>query len=350
MVGSETGVLASVKSAAPVLCVDLDGTLIRSDLLWECAVSLLKNNPLSVFKVPLWLVAGRANLKTQLAQNTHLDVTALPYRQDVLEFLRQRRESGSRIVLVTASAQELASRISEYLGCVDASFGSSASDNLKGQAKAEFLRGKYGEGGFEYLGDSRADLAVWRIASTSHVVGKRSLAARGARDGTVGQVFPVERKIVHSWITALRGHHWFKNLLLFLPLALAHRFDTRAWLMTGIGFLLFGLCASGIYILNDLLDLHSDRIHPWKQKRPLAAGDISIPAALLIALLLLAIAVGAGFVLGRSFGAVLTAYALLTVLYSTSLKKIALLDTFVLSSFYSIRIWAGALITGVPLS
>ena len=153
-----------------------------------------------------------------------------------------------------------------------------------------------------------------------------------------------------TWINALRGHHWAKNLLLFLPLALSHNLAVGPVVRTLAGFALYGLCASGLYILNDLLDLHSDREHPWKKERPFAAGEISIPQGLLASLILLSSALGLGFFLDAQFGLALLGYAALTMLYSLYLKKIALLDVFVLSSFYSFRILAGALISGTPLS
>ena len=350
MVSSETAVVAQVRSGTRVLCVDLDGTVIRGDLVWECLVSLIKKNPLSALKVPFWLLAGRAHLKTQLARSTQLDVASLPYRQDVLDFLKERRAAGFQIVMVTAAAQEMATRVADHLGVFDACYGSSDGENLKGRSKAEFLRQKFGDSGFEYLGDSPADLPVWRSSSSSHVVGNQNLVRRAASKALLGRVFPEEQARLGAWVAALRGHHWFKNLLLFLPLALAHRFEARSWIMTAAGFLLFGLCASGIYVLNDLLDLHSDRVHPWKRNRPFAAGEIPIPAGLLICCVLLMAALPAGFLLGRNFGMVLIGYTALTLWYSAYLKKIVLLDAFVLSSFYSIRIWAGALISAVPLS
>jgi 4-hydroxybenzoate polyprenyltransferase len=210
------------------------------------------------------------------------------------------------------------------------------------------LSREFGERGFEYIGDSRADVAVWQCSSSAHFVGKERLPA--GKSVAIGRVFPVQKATFRTWIAALRGHHWLKNLLLFLPLALAHRFDIRSWMMAAAAFVSFGVCASGVYVLNDLLDLHSDRIHPWKRKRPFAAGDVSIPAGLLISSALLIIALPGSFFLGRSFGLLLTGYTLLTIWYSVHLKKVVLLDVFVLSSFYSIRIWAGALITLVPLS
>lgn len=349
--GSTTSeVLTEPKSVSAILCVDLDGTLTRGDLLWECLVDLLKQNPMTIFRLPFWLLSGKAHLKTQLAMRSRIDVAHLPYRRDVLEYLRERRSAGCRLALVTASAQELAQQVAGFLGIFDFCFASSAHENLRGRAKAELLSQRFGEHGFEYLGDSPVDLPVWRACSAVHVVGPRRLAARAGRAGPLGRVFPVAKPAIRTWIAAVRGLHWLKNLLLFLPLLLAHRFDARSWLLTAIGFVCFGLCASGIYVLNDLLDLHSDRAHPWKHKRPFAAGDVSIPIGFLMAFVLLATALPGSLLAGRNFTLVVVGYSSLTVWYSAYLKRIVLLDVFVLSAFYSIRIWAGALITDVPLS
>jgi 4-hydroxybenzoate polyprenyltransferase len=185
-------------------------------------------------------------------------------------------------------------------------------------------------------------------------VGTQARAAQAATvttvKGTILEPRASFQTSFRTWINALRGHHWAKNLLLFLPLALSHNLSVGPVVNTIVGFVLYGFCASGLYILNDLLDLHSDREHPWKKARPFAAGDISIPGGLLASLALLSSALGLGFLLDTQFGLVLLGYTALTMLYSLYLKKIALLDVFVLSSFYSFRILAGAVISGTPLS
>jgi 4-hydroxybenzoate polyprenyltransferase len=226
--------------------------------------------------------------------------------------------------------------------------------NLKGANKAEFLSQHFAETGFEYVGDSAADVEVWRSARAAYVVGTEARAEQAAAvtevKGTILEPRASFRPSFRTWISALRGHHWAKNLLLFLPLALSHNLAPEPVVRTLIGFALYGFCASGLYILNDLLDLHSDREHPWKKERPFAAGEISIPEGLLASFLLLSAALGMGFLLDVQFGLALLGYAALTMLYSLYLKKIALLDVFVLSSFYSVRILAGALISATPLS
>jgi 4-hydroxybenzoate polyprenyltransferase len=351
--GSVTGAKPA-RVASPVLCVDLDGTLIRSNVLWECVLVLLKSRPITLFQLPFWLLLGRAGLKRQLAARVDLDPARLPYRQQVLDILRQEKTAGRRIALTTAADRKLAEAISSYLGLFDEVHASDGQVNLKGANKADFLSEHFAETGFEYMGDSVADLEVWRNARAGYVVGTEARAAQAATVTTVKVTILEPRASFQTsfrtWINALRGHHWAKNLLLFLPLALSHNLSVGPVVNTIVGFVIYGFCASGLYILNDLLDLHSDREHPWKKARPFAAGDISIPGGLLASLALLSSALGLGFLLDTQFGLVLLGYSALTMLYSLYLKKIALLDVFVLSSFYSCRILAGAVISGTQLS
>ncbi len=338
------------REAPPVLCVDLDGTVIRGNLLWECLLALLKTHPTTLLLLPVWLLQGRAFLKRQLAAREHLDPSRLCYREPVLELLLQEKANGRRIVLVTAADRELAESVSNHLGLFDEVHGSDGRTNLKGPAKAAFLLERFAATGFDYMGDSAADVAVWRQARAAYVVGTAARAGQAAAVTALKGNIVTERASWRTWVDALRGHHWAKNLLLFLPLTLSHNLTVVPILLTAAGFVLFGLCASGLYILNDLLDLHSDRKHPWKKERPFAAGEISIPEGLAASVALLCSALGIGFMVDLQFGLALLGYAAATMLYSLYLKKVALLDVFVLSSFYSFRILAGALISSTPLS
>jgi 4-hydroxybenzoate polyprenyltransferase/phosphoserine phosphatase len=351
--GSATGAKPA-KAPSPVLCVDLDGTLIRGNVLWECILVLLKTRPITLLLLPYWLLLGRAAFKHRLAASIQLNPARLPYRPEVLELLQQEKAAGRRIALATAADRMLAETISIYLGLFDEVHASDGRVNLKGHTKAAFLAQHYAETGFEYVGDSFADIEVWRNARAAYVVGTEMRAEQAAAVTTLkGTILDPHNSFgtsVRTWISALRGHHWAKNLLLFLPLALSHNLAFEPVLRTCAGFALYGFCASGLYILNDLLDLHSDREHPWKKERPFAAGEISIPEGLMVSLILLTTALGLGFLLDLQFGLVLLGYAALTMLYSLYLKKIALLDVFILSSFYSFRILAGALISATPLS
>ena len=347
--GFATGTQAA-KATSTVLCVDLDGTLIRSDLLWECILALFKTRPATLFLVPFWLLRGRAFLKRELARRVQLDPARLPYRQEVLAFLQQQKLAERRIALVTAADQNVAEPIAQHLGLFDEVHASNGERNLRGEIKATFLKERFAISGFEYVGDSVDDLSVWRYASAAYVVGSPARAAQAEALTTVKATFTDSPASLRTWISALRGHHWAKNLLLFLPLALSHNLAIEPVARTIAGFVLYGFCASGLYILNDLLDLHSDRAHPWKKERPFASGQLSIPGGMLVALTLLSLAVGLGCLFDIRFGLALIAYAALTMFYSLCLKKIALLDVFVLSSFYSFRILAGALISSTPLS
>jgi len=352
--GSVTAV-GTVKAACPpVLCVDLDGTLIRGNVLWECVLALLKTRPITLLQLPFWLLSGRAALKQKLAAQVQFDPARLAYRQQVLDLIREEKASGRRIALVTAADRGLAESIARYLDLFDEVHASDGEINLKGANKAAFLAQHFAETGFDYVGDSAADVEVWRSARAAYVVGTEARAGQAAAVTAVkGAILEPPASFPASfgtWINAVRGHHWAKNLLLFLPLVLSHNLALKPVARTFVGFALFGFCASGLYILNDLLDLHSDRGHPWKKERPFAAGEISIPQGLLAAFLLLSVALGMGFLLDVPFGLALVGYAVLTMAYSLYLKKIALLDVFVLSGFYSFRILSGALISRTPLS
>lgn len=338
--------------AALPLCVDLDGTLINSNLLWECIVLLLKDNPFCLLLVPFWLVTGgRPNLKHQVARRAPLEPNNIPYNRELLEFLKTEHKSGRQLVLATAADQQLAEGIAAHTGLFDHVYGTRDGKNLKGRTKADFLRTAFGNRGFEYAGNSTSDMRVWGFASGAYVVGSEATADQAASVTEVRRRFPRRKGDLKCWARAMRVSHWSKNLLMLVPLLLAHRLSWHPLLMTLLGVVLFGLCSSGVYIGNDLLDLHSDRAHPWKNGRPFATGELSIVSGVITSLLLLGVALGLGAtILNGRFAGTLALYAVIATWYSLRLKRIAIFDVFVLSSFYSIRIWAGALITGTPLS
>lgn len=339
------------------LCVDLDGTLIKSDLLWECVALLLRQRPWALLLVPFWLLRGRSYLKRQLAVRAVFrpdafrpgSGQALPYRDDVVRFIQEQRAAGRRVVLVTASDSALARQVGEQVGA-DEVFASDGKVNLKGGRKAEFLARTFGERAFDYVGDSRADLAVWRRARNAYVVGGERMVRRAGQAAPVAGVFPAAKPGLMAWVKSARIHHWSKNVLIFLPVMAAHASTWRPWRETLVGFLLFGACASGLYLLNDLLDLHSDRAHPWKSRRPVAAGEVPVWLCLAQSAVLIAGSLALALAVNREFGLVLLGYAALTVLYSAVLKQVAVLDVFVLAGFYSVRIWAGGVISATPLS
>jgi 4-hydroxybenzoate polyprenyltransferase len=332
------------------LCVDLDGTLIKTDLLFEQVLLLIKQSPWTMFLVLWWFLRGRWILKRELASRVNLAVETLPYRDDVLEFVCSEHRRGRQVLLVTAADQGVAERVAAYIGEFDAVYGTNSSVNLKGQVKAGFLTGLLGKGNFDYIGDSYSDFPVWKAARCAHVVGSQQTAKRVALTTPVLRVFETPGPSFIAWLHSIRLLHWSKNLLVLLPVLLAHKFAWHAWRDSLLGFFLFGACASGLYIVNDLLDLHSDRLHPSKSKRPFAAGEFPLWVGVLESTVLVGISLICALLVDVKFAAVLIGYAVLTVTYSWKLKKIPLLDVFVLSSFYTLRIWAGAMISSTPVS
>lgn len=340
--------------SATVLAVDLDGSLISTDLLWESATQYLAKNPLRAFLLPAMLGKGRAQLKFQLARQIELDVSTLPYRQDVLDWLHAEKSKGRRIVLATASDSLLADAISRHLGIFDEVIASSGTTNLSGDAKREALVSRFGERGFDYVGNTYVDLKVWKSAQRAIIVSPPSgLAESTAKITTVEYIFEVAKpNKLALWARALRLHQWLKNLLIFIPLLTSHRFNELSLFSNAVfAFLAFGLCASSVYLLNDLIDSQDDRLHRSKRKRPFASGDLSIlqgwlavPVPLLTALI-----ITIAF-LPEQFALALLCYYGLTLAYTFKLKRVLLLDVVTLSGLYTLRIIAGAFAIDVPLS
>jgi 4-hydroxybenzoate polyprenyltransferase len=344
--------LAAAEIQAP-LCVDLDGTLIRTDLLWESLIILLARNPFYAVLLPVWLLKGRAWLKLQIASRVLLDPRGLPYHPEFLEYLRDQRRLGRHLVLVTASHTALAESVAQHLGLFHEVVGSDATRNLKGSLKRDWLIERFGKGGFDYAGNSSADVFVWQGCGRSIVVSaSEGVGRRAAGVSTVERTFP--RGGAGGFKTfrrAVRDHQWVKNLLVFVPLVTSHKVLHFSLLLdTVLAFVAFCFCASSVYLLNDLLDLRADRLHPTKRRRPLASGDLSIPAGLAILVTMLAAAGLTALLLPFAFRVVLGVYYALTLAYSMSLKRRLLVDIFVLGGLYTIRVLAGSAATGIEAS
>lgn len=337
------------------LYVDLDGTLIASDSLWESLLVVLKRRPWQVFHVLSWLARGKAGFKAALAEEAQLDGEGLPYREAVLAFIRERKAGGARIILATAAHERIARSVADHLGCFHEVLATQEGLNLSGQAKAERIQA-HARGSFAYMGDHTADIPVWKVAQESILVSSHiNTGERLARElGTPFHTVVIDHRShpSRSLIRALRVHQWIKNLLLLVPLILAHRFaDTESWRRALIGFFAFSLTASSIYLINDLFDLASDRRHPRKRLRPMAHGDLSIPFALISAIVCLSLAlVGAWTLISPAFFLVLLGYILTTSIYTISLKRIPVVDVLALAFFYVYRLLAGAVAASVFLS
>lgn len=339
-----SGIKSGVQESRSVpLCVDLDGTLIRSDLLVESALLLLARSPWMLFAMIGWLLRGKAHLKGQIARRVELDAAALPYNAALIQWLQEQHRIRT-VVLCTASDMALARAVAAHAGVFDEVFASDGLRNLSGHRKAEVLVDRFGERGFDYVGNASIDLDVWKHARAAIVVeaGTR-LSTAAARLTDVERRFEVPKASLRLWLKALRLHQWIKNALIFLPLLAAHRvFDSDAVLRATMAFICFSLCASSVYLTNDLLDLTADRQHHRKRHRPFAAGALPLMAGPIVALLLLIASFSMAWFVSHVFSCALLGYYILTSGYSMRLKRIMMLDVVVLAMLYTTRILAGA--------
>lgn len=327
-----------------VIAVDLDGTLIRSDMLIESIFLFLRFNPLRVFELVFWLLRGKAHFKRKIAASVSSDVRTLPYNQKLIDWLVAQRAGGAKLVLATASEFQLARKIADHLSIFDDVIGT-RDLNLAGTHKRDALVSRHGEHGFEYVGNSSADLRVWESAAMAHIVNpERGVLARAHRMGRVGEVFEDRLGYLRVLRKALRLHQWAKNLLVFVPLMAAHKFTNLHLVAEGLlAFLCFGACASSVYLLNDLLDLQDDRQHRTKRNRPLAAGTFPLFHAMLWIPSLLVVAFAIALLcLPLKFSLVLLGYYVLTLAYSLALKRAVMVDVVVLAMLYTTRVVAGA--------
>lgn len=341
---------APAQVAVP-LGVDLDGTLVQTDLLLESYLALLKQRPLALFMLPLWLLRGKAHLKREIAKRVTLDVTCLPYREPLLAFLRVEHQAGRKLILATAADELFARQIADHLGIFDTVLASDGVTNLSGEAKTQALEAACG-GPFVYAGDAPVDLQVWRRAQSAILVGSGSKFASQLENAEINieHIFEDERK-PGKLFRALRLHQWAKNGLIFLPLILSHQVTNLPLVLASVvAFFAFGFCASAVYVQNDLLDLEADRHHARKRFRPFAAGTLPLKFGFLFAPALLVLAVLGALLLSPSFLGVLALYFVTTFSYSLFFKRKAVLDVLLLAGLYTVRIVAGGVAVGVGVS
>lgn len=334
------------------IVVALDGTLLRSDSLIESIFVLARTKPLRMLELPVWCLSGAAGFKHRLAAAAIPEVQLLPLHADVLAYLRAQKSSGRRVILATSADERLAQEIGRDLGLFDEIIASDGHSTLSGARKRDRLVAQWGLRGFDYIGSRSRDFPVWRAARRAMLVSPSARLERHL-DG----VTPIERifrEPVARWsdyLHELRPLHWVKNGLVFVPLALAHRlFDGDLAARAALAFLAFSLCASGQYLLNDLLDLPSDRRHPSKKDRRLAAGRVKLVHALLLMPLMLIGALAIAWHLSIGVAAVLAAYLILMIAYSLKLKDLPIVDALVLASGYALRVAAGAVAVNVGIS
>ena len=351
----------------PALCVDLDGTLVKSDTLVDSVLILARQNPGALFSLPAWLAQGKASFKRHVTGAVSIDVVHLPYNQPLLRYLEEQHAAGRPIYLATAADRGLADRISAHLGLFEDVLASDGAHNLAGNNKLDAFRARFGDN-FCYIGNARPDLPILTACVAPMVANPDAGLMSGLRAAAVvpARIFRDRPAAGKAWLKAIRLHQWAKNVLIFLPLVLAHAWRGAGAIasMTGalIAFFSFGLCASATYIVNDLLDIEADRRHHSKSRRPFAAGNLSALSGAGVVVLFLAAALVLALALPGIVARVdpghgphsllewLCVYAVTTTAYSFALKRIVLVDVLVLSGLYTVRIFAGSAASGNPVT
>lgn len=335
-----------------VIAVDLDGTITLTDTLYESILRLVRKNLFFIFLLPFWLIKGIAHLKFKVAQNCELDVSSLPYNTPLIDWLKTKKASGKTIVLCTAANERVALAVSNYLRIFDDVIASDDNKNLKSVYKRIVLDERFGYKCYDYAGNSSADVEVWAGASQAIVVNaNKAVLIKASKVSSISCTFSSEKVKILDWCKALRIHQWLKNLLLFFPLLAAHQVNNiESIAILLIAFVSFSLCASSVYITNDLLDLESDRTHPRKKHRPFASAKLSIAKGLAITPLLIVLSIILGTIVGKDFLVLLLLYLILTLAYSLLLKRLVFMDCLILTMLYTVRIIAGAAAVSLPLS
>ena len=351
------------------LCVDLDGTLVKSDTLVDSVLAMARQNPHALLAIPGWLAQGKAAFKRHVAAVVTLDVAALPYNQPLLRYLHLEHAAGREMYLATAADAALAVRVAEHLGIFTGTLASDGANNLAGGNKLTLLQQRFGPD-FSYVGNASPDVPILTVCRAPMVANPSSSLMSGLRASKVtpAHIFRDQSSPLKAWLKAVRLHQWAKNTLIFLPLILAHGYRGPgafgSILGAVLGFFAFGLCASGTYIVNDLLDIEADRRHTSKRRRPFAAGNLSAISGVMVVVLFVATSFMIAYLIPKiigHFGTVgliyplatvkwLALYAISTTAYSLALKRVVLLDVVVLSGLYTLRIIAGSACSGIAIS
>lgn len=345
--------VAEILEPEPPLFVDLDGTLVKTDLLLESLLVMLKSRPWTLFLLPLWLLAGRARLKAEIAKRADVAADTLVYDQVLVERLKREQKKGRVLVLATASNRKYADAVAAHLGIFGHVIASDDNANMKGSQKAVAILEYTQNGPFDYAGNASADLPIWRKARKVICVDTPGKVVRTVRTFAEPEEMVTPRRgYLKLLIKAIRVHQWLKNALIFVPLAAAHRIGEVDAVLRGVAaFFAYSFLASSVYVMNDLTDLRSDRLHPRKCKRPFASGELPLHHGLaLIPVLLTSSVVIATMVLPVKFLGVLGIYYVSSLAYNFWAKERVVWDVVLLAGLYVLRVIAGAAAIPVPAS
>ena len=347
----------AVKAKPRPLYVDLNGTLIATDLLWESGLGVLRDHPGMPLRIPGELLRGRQHVKGLLAGGCEIDPATLPYRPEVIDLVRTARAEGRPVILTTGAPLSLAESVAEHLGLFDDVIATTAERNVRGANKRDAVLEHLqpadgapgGEPDFAYVGDAVADRPVFEIASEAHVIAPGGRAPRGLSG--LGSAFVVPANGIRPALKTLRLHQWSKNVFVFMPIGLAQSMPTPGMIVaTVLAFLAFSFVASATYVVNDLLDLKLDRAHRTKRLRPLAAGTLAVPHAIMLGVAMFALGIGCALLLPVAFQALLALYVVCNLAYSMALKRMLLIDVLTLAGLHTMRVIAGGAAAGLAVS
>jgi 4-hydroxybenzoate polyprenyltransferase len=333
------------------LCIDLDGTLVQADTFGEAVLGFLHHSPLRVLNLFIWLLRGRSFLKMKICEAAPLAAENLPYNSPLIDYIKDKKANGSTIVLATGAHHSFATQVAEHLGIFDEVLSSDGRQNLVGANKARVLGANYP--GFQYAGNSRADLPVWKQSAGAILVSDSTRLLKLLKRSSIPiiRVIPQKRSGPVAWMRALRVHQWVKNTLVLLPIVTSHRLGHWPTLRAGlISMVAFSFAASAIYIINDLLDIPDDRLHARKRRRPFAAGDLTPQSGVWAAVLCSGLAVTTGAMIPVAARYLLLLYVVMTIAYSVRFKRFLIADLMLLVGFYLLRVLYGGMATGITVS
>ncbi|WP_186370191.1 UbiA family prenyltransferase [Yersinia vastinensis] len=330
------------------LCIDLDGTLVRTDTLVESFFLLIKKNPFYSFMCVLWLFRGKAVLKSEIAKRVTMNASSLPYNESLLAMLHEEHKNGREIWLCTAANEKIAQAVSDHLSIFSKVIASNDTKNVSSSVKADEILSHTDS--FDYAGNSSDDIKVWDKSAGAIIVDlPNKLTSKVS--APILHKFYSNKKTIKAWLKEIRIHQWAKNLLIFIPILAAHEINKSSLLLDAIlAFIAFGFCASSVYLLNDLVDLEADREHKTKRNRPLASGEIPLIHGIIAAVILFILSIIITSYLPIQFAFALASYYMITIAYSFSLKSKVVVDVATLAILYSMRLVAGAAATGIILS
>lgn len=331
--------------------VDMDGSLLAQDVFSEQLTRIALTKPwLLPALVWRWFRQGIAGVKLAVAESS-APVQA-NFRPDIVAWLDQQRSLGRQLVLISGSDQHVVSAVAAGSEMFTEAIGSRPGCNLVGQRKLALIREREGtEGRWTYLGDDAQDRIIFRHASSVVLVG-RACGFHLPQSILVEARFPLPEKPWMSWFKSIRVHQWSKNLLIGVPVLAAGIWPTPTQI-TSLAVVFFGMClvASALYIVNDLLDVSHDRVHPIKRLRPIASGCIRPHSAFIFGMGLLTTSFATvALIAGGMATAFLGVYAVVSLAYSLWLKRLLLIDAVLLAALYVYRALIGAIVMGVVLT